>query len=182
MTDPNLTANAKALAMANLAAITETLPRVQTPVIADFLRCMQRIHPADRLPARAAFDPMTVPHLLRHLVLVQVERPGADSLRYLVRVAGELVLAAAPVPLMNRHLEGSVGITPGTEQQSKATILDVRRQVVESGKLVYWRGKSTIPFRFDFGDLEYVHCPLAEDGVTVDRVLSCFFYHGAAPA
>lgn len=171
----------------NLVAITETLSRVQTPAIADFLRCMRATHPVDRLPARAAFDPMSVPHLLRHLVLVQVERQGpvaqqGGGLRYLVRVAGELVLSAAPVPLMNRHLEGSVGLTPGSETQSKATILDARRQVVETARLIYWRGKSTIPFRFDFGDLEYAHCPLAEDGVTVDRVLSCFFYHGAPQA
>lgn len=163
----------------NPAIITETLSRAQTPAIADFLRCMQAIHPADRLPPRAAFDPMAIPHLLRHLVLVQVERLAEGRLRYLVRVAGELVLAAAPVPLMNRSLESSVGLTPGTEAQSKATILDVRRQVVETGKLVHWRGKPSIPFRFDFGDLEYAHCPLAEDGVTVDRILSCFFYHGA---
>lgn len=163
----------------NLAAIAQTLLQVQTPVIADFLRCMQTIHPADRLPARAAFDPMAMPQLLRHLVLVQVERQEDGGMRYRVRVAGELVLSAAPVPLMNRWLESSVGLTPGTEAQSKATILDTRRQVVESGKLVYWRGKPSIPFRFDFADLEYAHCPLAEDGVTVDRVLSCFFYHGA---
>jgi len=165
--------------MANLAAITETLSRVQTPAIVAFLRCMQAIHPADRLPARAAFDPMAIPHLLRNLVLVQVERHGDGALRYLVRVAGELVLSAAPVPLMNRHLESSIGLTPGSAMQSKATILDVRRQVVESGTMLYWHGKPSIPFRFDFADLEYVHCPLAEDGDTVDRVLSCFFYHGA---
>lgn len=166
----------------NLVVITETLERVSNPVIGDFLRCMQAIHPADRLPARAAFDPMAAPHLLRHLVLVQVERQDDNRLRYLVKVAGELVLSAVPVPIMNRYLETTVNLKPGTEQQSQAAILDVRRRVVESGRMLYWRGKLDIPFRFDFADVEYVHAPLAEDGVTVDRVLSCFFYHGAVQA
>lgn len=139
---------------------------------------MREIHPADRLPARAAFDPMAIPHLLGHLVLVQVER-GGNGLRFLVRVAGEMVLRAAPVPLMNRYIETSVNLHQAPDE-SEARIVDVRRQVVESGITRHYYGKVDIPFRFNFADMEYAHCPLADDGVTVDRVLSAFYYHGAS--
>lgn len=140
---------------------------------------MREIHPPDRLPSRAAFDPMRVPHLLSHLVLVQVERPSAGAMRFLVRVAGESVLRAAPVPLMNRYIESSVNLIKDARDDSESRIVDVRRQVAETGCMQHWCGRVNIPFRLNFGDVEYAHCPLAEDGTTVDRILSAFFYHGA---
>lgn len=145
----------------------------------DFLQHMRNIHPAGRLPSRAAFDPMQVPHLLSHLVLVQVERQTAGAMRFLVRVAGETVLGAVPVPLMNRHIESSVNLIKDVRDDSEARIVDVRRQVAETGCTQHWCGRVNIPFRYNFGEVEYVHCPLAEDGSTVDRILSAFFYHGA---
>lgn len=99
-------------------------------------------------------------------------------MRFYVRVAGDLVLRAAPVPLMNRYIESSVNLHK-TPDESQARIVDVRRQVVESGCTQHFHGKVNIPFRFNFADMEYVHCPLADDGVAVDRVLSAFYYHGA---
>jgi hypothetical protein len=51
--------------------------------------------------------------------------------------------------------------------------------VAETGCAIYFHGHVNVPFRFNFAAIEYVHCPLAEDGVTVDRVLSAFYYHGA---
>lgn len=163
----------------NLAAIDAALAAASSPVIRDFLTHMRSIHPADRLPPRAAFEPMAIPHLLGHLVLVQVERQPADGMRFLVRVAGETVLGAAPVPLMNRHIETSVNLIKDTPDDSQPRIVDVRRQVAETGCTQHWRGRVNIPFRFNFADVEYAHCPLAEDGGTVDRILSALFYHGA---
>jgi hypothetical protein len=165
----------------NLAAINQTLATTESRVIRDFLRYMSGLHPADRLPSRAAFDPMALPHLLAHLVLAQVERSADGNLRFLVRVAGELVLRAAPVPLMNRYLETSVNLGP-QKDDSEPRIVDVRRQVTETGCMLHWRGKLNMPFRFDFAEVEYVHFPLAEDGRTVDRILSAFHYHGIAEA
>jgi hypothetical protein len=163
----------------NLAAIDRAEKATDSRVIRDFLSYMTRIHPADRLPARRAFDPMDLPHLLAHLVLVQVERPSDGGIRFLVRVAGELVLRAAPVPLMNRYLETSVNLGP-QKDDGEARIVDVRRRVVETGCSLHWRGRLNVPFRFDFTEVEYVHCPLAEDGATVDRIISAFHYHGIA--
>ncbi|QDO99187.1 PAS domain-containing protein [Ferrovibrio terrae] len=162
----------------NLAAIEAALAVADSRVLRDFLTYMHEIHPADRLPARAAFDPMRVPHLLSHLVLVQVERE-THGMRFLVRVAGEMVLRAAPVPLMNRYIETSVNLTQNPGDESQARIVNVRQKVAETGCAIYFHGHVNVPFRFNFAAMEYVHCPLAEDGVTVDRVLSAFYYHGA---
>lgn len=160
----------------NLAAIETALAATRSPVIADFLRCMQGIHPPERLPARAAFDPMMLPRILDHLVLVELHRTQGE-VRFFLRVAGELVLRAAPVPLMNRYLETSVDLDKSRPDDSQARILDPRRRVAESGVTVHWRGRVNIPFRFNFADVEFAHCPLAEDGATVDRILSAFEYH-----
>ncbi|MBS4048773.1 MAG: hypothetical protein KG075_20685 [Alphaproteobacteria bacterium] len=162
----------------NLAAIEAALAIAESRVLRDFLNLMRDIHPADRLPARADFEPMAMPWLLGHLVLVQVER-GTDGMRFLVRVAGEMVLRAAPVPLMNRYLETSVNLTQDPGDESQARIVNVRQQVAEGGITAYFHGHANVPFRFNFAAMEYAHCPLAEDGMTVDRILSAFYYHGA---
>lgn len=164
----------------NLAAIDTALASAVSTVLQDFLTYMRDIHPSDRLPARQAFDPMAVPHLLANLVLVQVKRQPGNSMRFLVRVAGETILRAAPVPLMNRYIETSVNLINDVQDESQARIVDVRRQAVESGCMRYFHGRVNAPFRFNFADMEYAHCPLAEDGKTVDRILSAFYYHGAA--
>jgi len=161
----------------NIAAIDAALAAAGSRVLRDFLTYMRAIHPADRLPTRGDFDPMAIPHLLSHLVLVQVER-GVDSTRFLVRVAGEMVLRAAPVPLMNRYIDTSVNLHKSPDE-SEARIVSVRRQVADTGVTRHFYGKVNIPFRFNFADMEYAHCPLADDGETVDRVLSAFYYHGA---
>lgn len=166
----------------NLAAIETALASAESRVLRDFLIYMRDIHPAGQLPARGAFDPMAIPHLLGNVVLVQVERRPADGMRFLVRVAGEAVLRAAPVPLMNRYIETSVNLIKNVQDESEARIVDVRRQVAETGCMRYFYGRLNVPFRFNFADMEYAHCPLAEDGVTVDRILSAFYYHGAVEA
>lgn len=162
----------------NIAAIDAALAAADSRILRDFLTYMREIHPADRLPARTHFDPMAIPHLLSHLVLVQVER-HEHSMRFLVRVAGEMVLRAAPVPLMNRYIETSVNLTRDPGDESQARVVNVRQTVADTGCTIYFHGHVNIPFRFNFAAMEYAHCPLAEDGVTVDRVLSGFYYHGA---
>jgi hypothetical protein len=163
----------------NIAALDAALAVADSRTLRDFLTYMREIHPADRLPARTHFDPMEIPHLLSHLVLVQVERHHHHGMRFLVRVAGEMVLRAAPVPLMNRYIETSVNLTRDSGDESQARIVNVRQTVAETGCTIYFHGHVNIPFRFNFAAMEYAHCPLSEDGVTVDRVLSGFYYHGA---
>lgn len=152
----------------------------ESPVIIDFLRYMQRIHPADRLPARRDFDPLHIPALLGHIVLAEVHRrPLPDPPRFFMRVVGDVVQNAAPVSMANRYLDELDGKLVAPDSGMRSTILtDVRRQVLETGQLYYWRGPPRMKFRYDYDDLEYVHCPLADDGRRIDRILSAFYYRG----
>ncbi|WP_374298850.1 hypothetical protein [Ferrovibrio sp.] len=164
----------------NIAAIDDILTRVRSNVVSDFLHYMRQIHPADRLPARRDFDIAAVPHLLPNMVLVQVERqPAPQPARFFVRVAGEIILEAAPSPMMNRYIDEIVATNARLSGRPASVILDVRQQVLQTGLSYYWHGPPRMKFRHDYADLEYVHCPLANDGITIDRIISVFYYHGA---
>lgn len=164
----------------NIAAIDDILTRARSNVVRDFLHYMRRIHPPDRLPARRDFDMAAVSHLLPNMVLVQVERqPMSQPARFFVRVAGEVVLEAAPSPMMNRYIDEIVATNASLSGRPASVILDVRQQVLRTGVSYYWHGPPRMKFRHDYADLEYAHCPLADDGVTIDRIISVFYYHGA---
>lgn len=118
---------------------------------------------------------MELRQYLNDVVLVEVHRtdPGA-GLRFFVRLAGDRILDASPVPLMNRYLDEAFADGAGQ------IMIDVRRDVVSTGKTYYWYGPPRMKFKLDFVEtVEYAHCPLAEDGVTVDRIVSVFSYGGA---
>src|SRR3546814_17798654 len=87
------------------------------------------------------------------------------SPRFRVTVAGETVRNASPVPMMGRFIdEIAAEITDGR------VIVDVRQKVLDSGTAYYWYGPPRMRFRLDFANLEYVHCPLATDGATIDQI------------
>lgn len=164
----------------NIAAIDDILTRAHSNVVRDFLHYMRQIHPLDRLPSRHDFDMAVVSHLLPNMVLVQVERrPAPQPARFFVRVAGEIVLEAAPSPMMNRYVDEIVATNTRLSGQPAGVILDVRQQVLQTGMSYYWHGPPRMKFRHDYADLEYVHCPLADDGINIDRMISVFYYHGA---
>ena len=158
----------------NLAALKRYLGDARHPEVAAFLQHMIRIHPADRLPAREAFDPLAVPALLPGLVLADVVRSPNRGPRFRICVAGEIVLSAAPVPMMGRFIDEIAAQISGGK-----VVVDVRQSVLDSGASYYWYGPPRMKFRLDFANLEYVHCPLAADGATIDHILSFFHYEGA---
>ena len=53
------------------------------------------------------------------------------------------------------------------------------RPVLNHQKILACAIVQRMKFRHDYADLEYVHCPLANDGITIDRIISVFYYHGA---
>ncbi|WP_341705092.1 PAS domain-containing protein [Ferrovibrio sp.] len=138
-----------------------------------FLDYYASMHPAGRLPARGDFDPLHIPRLLPHLMLVDVDRSSTAGLRFRVRVAGEYVTAATLPALAGRWLDE---IDPA--EYDTAVMIAARRSVAESGLLDHGYGRSAARFRLDFANLEYAHCPLAEDGETVSHILS--FYQSEA--
>ena len=156
----------------NVVALDAALAQAATQRVREFLGYMRRIHPADRLPARAAFDPAALAPLLANVVLVEVARqdPGRPP-RIFVRVAGQAVLDASQQIKMNRYLDETL------ESPANMAPLDARSDAVATGITQFWRGAPRIRFRLDFIDtIELAHCPLADDGRTVDRIVSIIDY------
>ena len=164
----------------NLAAIAATLPQVKSGKVRAFLDYMQRIHPADRLPGRRDIDPLDVPDLLANMILVEVHRqPAPEPARFFARIVGEAILTAAPVPVMNRYLDDMAAEAQSTPGGNARVSVDTRQQVLDSGRMYYWHGRPRMKFSFDYADVEYAHCPLADDGITIDRIVSTIYYSGA---
>jgi hypothetical protein len=160
----------------NVAVLDAALAQARTPPVREFLGFMRAIQPADRLPSRAAFDPAALAALLSNVVLVEVVRadPGPAP-RFFVRVAGEAVLAASDDIRMNRYLDETLKIP------ANRVPIDARHAAIASGCVQFWRGTPRIRFKLDYIDtVELAHCPLADDGRTVDRIVSIFNYGVAA--
>ncbi|MFN3401274.1 MAG: hypothetical protein ACK4Z4_13135, partial [Ferrovibrio sp.] len=154
--------------------LQDFLPKVQQPGVAQFIRYLLSIHPADRLPARQHFDPLAIPGLLSGIALVTVERE-TDRVRLRMKVVGQDLVDAAPVKLAHRYIDDVVLDLPGSD-----IILHSRLQVVETGCAYLRKGEPSMPFTYRMAALEYVHCPLADDGETVDHILSFFSYKRVA--
>jgi len=157
-------------------AVEAALVQARHSVIRDFLTYYLGIHPTDALPARSQFDPMAIPRMLPHLVLAEVEYPTDGSApRFRVKVAGDEVTRSLGISMHGRYLDEIAN----SERPSMRFPIADRQMVVETGRLLHRIGRPRMQFSLDFADIELVHCPLAEDGATVDHVVSVFHYSGA---
>ena len=155
-----------------IAALDDALANAKSPLVVEFLRYMRRIQTSDRLPPRAAFDPGAVRRLLPNIVLVEVERPPSPAVpRFFVRLAGQTVLDAHPNVQMKRYLDEML-VADGAEIP-----VQVRHEVLETRRVYYYCGPARFKFKLDYNDIEYAHCPLSDDGVDVDRIVSIFVYN-----
>lgn len=159
----------------NILALQDALSKVRSQRLAEFIRYMISIHPADRLPSRQDFDPVQIPALLSGVVLVAVHRLDG-RIRFQMKVVGQDVADASPVRTKDRFLDEVVAELPGA-----SVIIDTRMKVLETGHTYLRQGPPTMPFTFKMTVLEYVHCPLASDGQTIDQIVSCFSYRGQEP-
>jgi hypothetical protein len=162
----------------NIDAATAALAQARHTTVQQFITYYLGIHPASFLPGRSAFDPVAIPRLLPHLVLAEVERQGGDlPARFRIKVAGDEVVAAMRMPLIGRYLDEIAN----TSEPTARFPIESRHAVVDTGRLVYRRGKPRMRFSLDYAEVEYVHCPLAEDGVNVDHVLTVNHYQALEP-
>ena len=140
--------------------------------IAALIEYWLRIQPADCLPGRDHFDPLGVPSILPHLVLVDVER---DPYRFRCRLMGTAVVTALRNDFTGRYMDEAL------DDFENSNAFHHRVAVAETWMPSYYKGPSTLSFALDFSDLERVHLPMASDGRTVDIILSAFIYFGADP-
>lgn len=150
----------------NLQRIHDLLSRSLKKNTRDFLSYWADIHPRDRLPDRAAFDPIDIPSLLPYLVLVDVEQDSKKSFRY--RLVGTEVTEIVGAELKGKYI--------GEVLQDSQKLLDMYERICAEQCLDYYFGQSRFKHRTSYLNLERVSLPISEDGLRVSQVISLFNY------
>ncbi|MEQ8395988.1 PAS domain-containing protein [Thalassobaculum sp.] len=146
-----------------LARAQEIEASAQDPALRDLVRYWIRIHPGTRLPGRQDFDPLDIPKVLKHLVLVDVER---DPFRFRIRLMGTAVVDAFGNDFTDSYLDEVF-------ENFHQTYGSMNRiETAKTGIPTYRHGKATMPFKLDFAPIEAVHLPLAADGRLVNLIVS----------
>lgn len=145
----------------------ELMAQAQTDGIREMLRNWLAIHPRTHLPGRQHFDPLTIPRLLKSVILTDVER---DPYRFKVRVLGTIIADAFGRDFTGQYMDQVF------DDHAASLSHTLRVSVVETG-LPRLRPPVSGTFQgLDIAPLEGLHLPLAGDGQTVDYVLSMFVY------
>ena len=141
------------------------------PKVRELYEYWLRIHPAPgTLPARANFDPMRVPHLLPHVMMLDVVgRPP----RFRYRLVGTRMVDSLGSDLTGRWLD-EVHHT----REGKPPPFPAYTGVAVNGVPAWRRGKPLFPSYIDkCTEMERVFMPLAANGKDVDiiMIIAVFF-------
>lgn len=126
----------------------------------DFFRLWLGKRAGRAMPARADFDPSEMPHLLPHIMLLDVER---DPLRIRVRLVGTAIVDAIGMDLTGRYVD---------EIENAEEPLRRHLRMAEDAQ-PYFLEKIPIPWSpRDYKTYAVLAVPLARDGRTVDMIMS----------
>lgn len=118
------------------------------------------------MPSRADIDPAEIKTLLPYVVLIHVQR---DPLDFIEKIAGDQVLAHSHRNSMGVPWREFPGRGPDSALWSHmARVLEERMPIVEAVPYVG-------PQR-DFLEVQILSCPLSEDAVTVNKILTIVDY------
>lgn len=137
------------------------LPAGELPAHAEIRAYWAGKRERGRLPARRDIDPVEIPHLLRHLLLIDVLGPPLDF-RY--RLLGDEILLRARPGLKGQRFREIDGKGPGSSVWHSAC------KVVETGLPRFGRAGYVGPDRYTAA-VDDLLMPLSEDGSTVTQLL-----------
>lgn len=161
---------ARQSAAQNIAVLKDALAKVRSPRMLAFIRYMLAVHPEDRLPSRRDFEPLGIPALISGVVIVTVHRENGRH-RFKMNMVGQDVIDAAPVEIGKRYLDEIVA-----EMGGARNIVETRQQLIDTGHTYLQQDDPENIDRFKLTVLEFIHCPLAADGETIDHIVSFFSY------
>jgi hypothetical protein len=133
--------------------------------LADYLAAKA---PPGRLPGRQHIDPVEIPDLLPHVLLLDVLRAGRE-LRFLVRLAGTEVEAFHGRGLTGRYADEAFS------GPRSAPVLASYSEIARTAAPGFRRSTVVTPGREHLA-FERMMFPLARDGVTVDMLIGVFVY------
>ena len=140
---------------------TANLPLADLPTHTEILAYWDRKRGGRRMPARANIDPMEIPHLLGHVMLLDVLGPPLDF-RY--RLLGDDILLRARPGLKGQRFGEIEGKGPGSG------VWEAARRVTETGLPRYGRTEYGGPDHFTAAVYDLL-LPLSDDGVVVNQLL-----------
>jgi len=146
------------------------------PKVRGLFEYWRSIHPdSGALPGRAAFDPLAVPSLLPHLILIDVVgRPP----RFRYRLIGTRMVDALQGDHTGRWLDEAHD-RPGTG----VPVFPSYEQVVREARPDWRRGAPHFAGYVDrCTELERIFLPLAADGRHVDMILAIYAFYDAGGA
>ncbi len=147
----------------------ELLSSITQWQVKELLEYWLRIHPRNKMPCRADFDPIDIPRILPHIVLMNVE---PEPFRLKFRLVGTVVTNA-----FNRELTG-LYFDEAFENYPEAEGYTQRKEVFEEAIPKYFFGKGRLKYDLDFTSIEWVLLPFAEDGENVDLIVAALSYGG----
>lgn len=127
------------------------------------------VHPKNGFPSRTDIDPIRMPRILPFITMTNVER---DPFRLRFRLVGTAVNAAFGEEFTGKYFDD---VFPNFS--SSVGYLQ-RKQVVDEGIPIHYRGQGTLRYNLEFKSVEWILLPLASDGKNVDIIISAISYGG----
>lgn len=85
-----------------MSTFTTSLSDIANPALRDLVRYWRKLSPAPVIPHRQHFNPVEIPHCLRHIILVDV---CDGTPRYFIRLAGSSVNPVYQKSVTGQYLE-----------------------------------------------------------------------------
>lgn len=150
--------------------MTEFRDRIRHPQLRQLYTYWEERRGARRFPARKQIDPLDLKFALGNLTLVDVLY---NPLRFRFRLVGTLLIQRLGMDLTGLGLDDIPD--PAYRDQVRA----VYGRVVETGSGSVSYGERALEGQRR--NFEILRLPLAEDGVTIDMLLSCSLYFDPPP-
>lgn len=129
------------------------------------------IEPPLTIPHRDAFDPVNVPDLLSNLWILDVVREGDATLRFRMRLIGELIRQAGITARPGDYMD-----EPHITSVPKAA-LAVLARVAETAMPDYAIGTPLLNHDRNISKLERVMLPFTCGDGQVDQIFGCTVFH-----
>lgn len=155
------------------ASPTFDLPETAAPRIRALYDYWRAIHPRDGgLPGRRHLDPLDIPRLLPNIWMIDVRR---QPLRFRFRLVGTEIVRFTGHDATGQWLDQ---VYPGYEHSEAFA---AHRGCVLHGRPGYRKSVASLTPRRRSVEAERLYLPLAEDGMTVDILLSMSLYSDEPP-
>ncbi len=149
-------------------------PNPERPDILDQLLAYWRERRRERLfPTQRDIDPIEIPHLLPHTLLVDVAR---DPLDFAYRLAGDYVVAHAERDLTGRSMNELAAGDNLLDRRLQRLLRRIGMAVLDSRGPVFADVRYLTVVRTTYKHLQVVCLPLSGDNATIERILVGAFY------